>query len=128
MGIMSKTIKKKKLTKEQYSVAIQGSTEMPFSGVYNFEKRLGVYLCICCDEKLFKSNNKYDSGTGWPAFYSPFQKDSVVEHLDKSHGMIRKEVRCGSCDSHLGHVFDDGPEPTGLRYCINSVVLNFIPE
>ena len=116
------------LTPEQYKITRLKGTERPFSSEMCGLFEPGSYSCICCGASLFDSSGKFDSGTGWPAFYSPFKKDSVVEYLDKSHGMIRKEVRCGSCDAHLGHVFDDGPEPTGLRYCINSVVLNFIPE
>ena len=122
------TIKRNKLTDDQYAVAIEGATEPPFSGAYNYEKRKGSYLCITCDQKLFDSEAKYESGSGWPAFFAPFDEANIVNVKDTSHGMIRTEVKCSKCDSHLGHVFPDGPEPTGLRYCINSIVLNFIEE
>lgn len=122
------TIKYNKLTKEQYAVAKEGATEPPFSGIYNDEKRIGVYLCVSCDQKLFDSKTKYDSGSGWPAFYAPFKEENIINVQDTSHGMIRTEVKCSKCESHLGHVFPDGPEPTGLRYCINSIVMNFIEE
>ena len=117
-----------KLTDEQYAVAREGATEPPFSGAYNDEKRKGIYICVSCNQKLFDSKTKYDSGSGWPAFYAPYNKTSIVNSHDASHGMIRTEVKCGECDSHLGHVFPDGPEPSGLRYCINSIVINFIEE
>ena len=96
--------------------------------MYNDEKRKGIYLCVTCDQKLFDSKTKYDSGSGWPAFYAPYNEENIVNVQDSSHGMIRTEVKCSKCDSHLGHVFPDGPEPTGLRYCINSIVLTFIEE
>ena len=122
------TIKKNKLTDKQYAVAREGATEPPFSGIYNDEKRQGIYLCVTCDQKLFDSKAKYESGSGWPAFYAPFNEENIVNVQDTSHGMIRTEVKCSKCDSHLGHVFPDGPEPTGLRYCINSIVMNFVEE
>ena len=122
------TIKRNKLTDDQYAVAREGATEPPFSGAYNYEKRKGSYLCVTCDQKLFDSEAKYESGSGWPAFYAPFDEGNIVNVQDTSHGMIRTEVKCSKCDSHLGHVFPDGPEPTGLRYCINSIVLNFVEE
>jgi peptide-methionine (R)-S-oxide reductase len=117
-----------KLTDEQYAVARQGATEPPFSGTYNDEKRQGIYLCVTCNQKLFDSKTKYESGSGWPAFYSPSDEASIIKVEDTSHGMIRTEVKCSECDSHLGHVFPDGPEPTGLRYCINSIVMNFVED
>jgi len=121
-------IKRNKLTNQQYAVAREGATEPPFSGKYNDEKRQGIYVCATCDQKLFDSKTKYESGSGWPAFYAPSNEANIVNVQDTSHGMIRTEVKCSKCDSHLGHVFPDGPEPTGLRYCINSIVLNFIED
>ena len=121
-------IKRNKLTNQQYAVAREGATEPPFSGIYNDEKRQGIYVCATCDQKLFDSKTKYESGSGWPAFYAPSNEANIVNVQDISHGMIRTEVKCSKCDSHLGHVFPDGPEPTGLRYCINSIVLNFIED
>ena len=120
--------KRNKLSDEQYAVAIDGATESAFSGKYNNEKRKGVYVCVVCDSKLFDSSTKYDSGTGWSAFYKPFKENTIAYYEDNSYGMKRTEVRCHECNAHLGHVFEDGPEPTGLRYCVNSIVLNFIED
>ena len=113
-----------KLTPEQYSVLRQKGTEMPFTGKYYESKEDGIYRCAACDNELFSSDAKFESGTGWPSFYQPMHKDSVVEHVDTSGGMTRTEIICGKCGSHLGHVFNDGPTPTGLRYCINSCSLD----
>ena len=108
-----------------YKVTREGRTEPPFSGEYNNNKKKGIYKCVHCETILFSSEKKYESGTGWPSFYDVENKNSVIELEDNSYGMKRIEVKCGVCDSHLGHVFPDGPEPTGLRYCINSVSLKF---
>lgn len=116
---------KKKLSKEQFRVLREKGTEIPFTGKYNFNKETGMYSCGACGNELFSSQNKFDSSTGWPSFYQPAHKDSVIEKTDTTMGMKRTEIICGKCGSHLGHVFDDGPKPTGMRYCINSCALDF---
>tara|TARA_B100000767_G_scaffold71585_1_gene68167 strand:- start:1378 stop:1749 length:372 start_codon:yes stop_codon:yes gene_type:complete len=119
---------KKKLTSEQFRVTQKHGTEPPFSGVYNNKKDKGEYLCVCCKAKLFSSTAKYDSGSGWPAFYEPISENALGSSSDNSLFMERTEVHCSKCEAHLGHVFKDGPQPTGLRYCINSVSLDFENE
>lgn len=116
------------LSPEAYHVARQHGTERAFSGEYAEFKGNGIYQCICCGTPLFDSSAKFDSGTGWPSFDRPISPDALEEKKDISHGMIRVEVLCATCDAHLGHVFPDGPATTGLRYCMNSLSLNFIPH
>ena len=117
---------KKQLTPEQFEVARRKGTERAFSGKYAETHDEGLYNCVCCGTTLFDSKTKFESGTGWPSFYQPIAKENVVEHTDRTFGMARVEVVCARCEGHLGHVFDDGPKPTGLRYCMNSASLNFV--
>ncbi len=123
---MDPDLAKKKLTNEQYNICFLKGTEPPGSGKYLHNKVIGEYDCLVCGQKLFDSNTKYDSGTGWPSFWDIAEKGSIKEETDETHGMIRTEVMCSKCGSHLGHVFEDGPvDKTGLRYCINSLALKF---
>ena len=119
---------KEKLSKDEFDVTQNKGTEAPFSGKYVDNKERGVYRCICCNEVLFSSEHKYDSKSGWPSFYDVISQGNLSLVNDTSHGMIRTEVTCGNCGAHLGHVFDDGPRPTNLRYCINSLSLKFENE
>ena len=116
---------KKMLTPEMYYIARQKGTERPWTSKFEKFDEVGTYYCAACGNPLFLSDTKFDSGCGWPSFYQPVKKENIIYIEDRSHGMVRTEVQCGRCQAHLGHVFDDGPPPTGLRYCINGVILDF---
>jgi methionine-R-sulfoxide reductase len=116
----------RELTPEQYKVARAKGTERPFCGLLLDNKMKGVYACVCCGLPLFSSDSKFQSGTGWPSFFKPVADQNVTENVDRTYGMVRREILCTRCDCHLGHVFDDGPRPTGLRYCVNSESLRFV--
>ncbi len=119
---------RQQLSSEQYRVTREHGTERAWTGEYNKTKTFGTYVCVCCGNPLFTSETKFESGTGWPSFYAPINNEAIEQERDSSYGMVRVETHCAKCDAHLGHVFDDGPAPTGLRYCMNSVSLKLVPK
>ena len=119
---------RERLTPEQYAILRQKGTERAFTGKYEKNKAAGEYVCAACGQPLFESDTKFDSGSGWPSFFAPVSKEAVEEHTDNSHFMRRTEIRCAACEAHLGHVFDDGPKVTGLRYCMNGCALKLMPK
>ena len=126
-GVPTDAELRERLTPLQYQVTQQKGTERPNTGAYAHHKEAGVYKCVCCGSELFSSTTKYDSGSGWPSFWLPLAGERVRTHTDRSHDMVRTEVTCAHCGAHLGHVFDDGPQPSGQRFCINSASLDFNP-